>query len=43
MPRKTSSRSADAVGASESKRSAIIKGLNEDLAREYKAVTSSYE
>jgi bacterioferritin len=32
------SEAADAVGASASSRNEIIKGLNEDLAREYKAI-----
>src|SRR5713226_5983162 len=38
MPKGRNSRPADATSASSSQRAAIVKGLNEDLAREYKAI-----
>jgi len=38
MSKRTDSKAADADKASVSSRAAIIKGLNEDLAREYKAI-----
>jgi bacterioferritin len=38
MPKGKNSEAADATSASSSQRAAIVKGLNEDLAREYKAI-----
>jgi len=38
MPKGRNSEAADATSASSSQRATIVKGLNEDLAREYKAI-----
>ena len=38
MPKEKHSKAADAGAASSSARAEIIRGLNEDLAREYKAI-----